>query len=152
MCQCSAMNCCNQNWGKNFGWVVKCRGQNKKEKWFCLLRKVLSHSTSVVHRPSTAMVGRSANIDCSIVSKLLTSSSPIPSDVTFKVVDKENQEETTLEAHKMILALHSDHFTNAFYGSGSMFKEEHLLISLKFATTLNEIGKTNLGNFFLRPK
>ena len=95
------------------------------------------------------MVGRSANIDWSIVSKLLTTSAPIPSDVTFKVVDKENQEETTLEAHKMILALHSDHFTNAFYGSGSMFKEEHLLISLKFATTLNEIGKTNLGNFCL---
>ena len=36
------------------------------------------------------MVGRSANIDWSIVSKLLTTSSPIPSDVTFKVVDKEN--------------------------------------------------------------
>ena len=78
------------------------------------------------------MVGHSFNIDWSIVSTLLTSSSPIPSDVTFKVMDKEDQEETTLEAHKMILALHSDHFKNAFYGSGSMFKEEHLLISLKF--------------------
>ena len=77
------------------------------------------------------MVGHSFNIDWSIVSTLLTSSSPIPSDVTFKVLDKEDQEETTLEAHKMILALHSDHFKNAFYGSGSMFKEEHLLISLK---------------------
>ena len=94
------------------------------------------------------MVGHSFNVDWSIVSTLQTFSSPIPSDVTFKVVDKEDQEETTLEAHKMILALHSDHFKNAFYGSGSMFKEEHLLISLKFATALNEIGKTNLGNFF----
>ena len=76
------------------------------------------------------MVGHSFNVDWSIVSTLLTSSSTIPSDVTFKVVDKEDQD-TTMEAHKMILALHSDHFKNAFYGSGSMFKEEHLLISLK---------------------
>ena len=76
------------------------------------------------------MVGRSFNVDWSIVSTLLTSSSPIPSDVTFKVVDKEDQD-TTMEAHKMILALQSDHFKNAFYGSGSMFKEEHLLVSLK---------------------
>ena len=82
------------------------------------------------------MVGHSFNVDWSIVSTLQTSSSPIPSDVTFKVVDKEDQEETTLEAHKMILALHSDHFTNAFYGSGSMFKEEHLLISLKIRNNL----------------
>ena len=76
------------------------------------------------------MVGHSFNVDWSIVSTLLTSSSTIPSDVTFKVVDKEDQD-TTMEAHKMILALHSDHFKNAFYGSGSMFKEEHLLVSLK---------------------
>ena len=76
------------------------------------------------------MVGHSFNVDWSIVSTLLTSSSTIPSDVTFKVVDKEDQD-TTMEAHKMILALHSDHFKNAFYGSGSMFKEEHLLISLE---------------------
>ena len=54
------------------------------------------------------MVGHSLNVDWSIVSTLLTSSSPIPSDVTFKVVDKEDQEETTLESHKMILALQSD--------------------------------------------
>ena len=29
-----------------------------------------------------------------------------------------------LEAHKMIVALHSDHFKNALYGSGVHFKEE----------------------------
>ena len=28
-----------------------------------------------------------------------------------------------LEAHKLIFALHSDHFKNAFYGSGTAFKE-----------------------------
>ena len=98
------------------------------------------------------MVGHSFNIDWSIVSTLLTSSSPIPSDVTFKVVDKEDQEETTLEAHKMILALHSDHFTNAFYGSGSMFREEHLLVSLKIRTEIIFDKQNKLGNFFLRPK
>ena len=98
------------------------------------------------------MVGHSLNIDWSIVSTLLTSSSPIPSDVTFKVLDKEDQEETTLEAHKMILALHSDHFKNAFYGSGSMFKEEHLLVSLKIRTEIIFDKLNKLGNFFLRPK
>ena len=89
-------------------------------------------SLSFSRKQTITMVGHSFNVDWSTVSTLLTSSSPIPSDVTFKVVDKEDQEETTLEAHKMILALHSDHFTYAFYGSGSMFREEHLLVSLEF--------------------
>ena len=31
---------------------------------------------------------------------------------------------TTFEAHKFILGLHSDHFNNAFFGSGVNFKEE----------------------------
>ena len=30
----------------------------------------------------------------------------------------------TFEAHKIILALHSDHFKNAFFGSGTFFKEK----------------------------
>ena len=29
-----------------------------------------------------------------------------------------------LEAHKMIVGLHSDHFKNALYGSGVNFKED----------------------------
>ena len=29
-----------------------------------------------------------------------------------------------LEAHKLILALHSDHFKNSFFGSGALFKEK----------------------------
>ena len=71
------------------------------------------------------MVGHSSNFDWSNqISTLFTSSSPIPSDIKFKVVDKEDGLVTTLDAHKIILALHSDHFKNAFYGSGIKFKEE----------------------------
>ena len=70
------------------------------------------------------MVGQSPNFDWSILSTLLTSSSTIPRDIKFKVVDKEDGLVTTLEAHKFILALHSDHFNNAFFGSGVNFKEE----------------------------
>ena len=70
------------------------------------------------------MVGRSPNFDWSSLSTLLTSSSPIPADIKFKVVDKEDGLVTILEAHKFILGLHSDHFNNAFFGSGVNFKEE----------------------------
>ena len=71
------------------------------------------------------MVGHSSNFDWSNqISALLTSSSPILGDIKFKVVDKEDGLETTLAAHKIILALHSDHFQNAFFGSGVKFKEQ----------------------------
>ena len=70
------------------------------------------------------MVGHSPNFDWSTLSTLLTSSSPIPADIKFKVVDKEDGLVTTFEAHKFILGLHSDHFNNAFFGSGVNFKEE----------------------------
>ena len=59
----------------------------------------------------------------SLLPSLLSTSSTIPTNITFKVVDKEEQEVAMLEAHKMIVALHSDHFKNAFYGSGTKFKE-----------------------------
>jgi len=61
------------------------------------------------------------NFDWSILSTLL---SPIPGDIKFKVVDKEDELETTLDGHKIILALHSEHFKNAFFGTGVMFKEQ----------------------------
>ena len=64
------------------------------------------------------------HFDWSPLSILLTNSSTIPTDITFKVVDKEEQVLATLEAHKMIVALHSEHFKNAFYGSGVKFKDE----------------------------
>ena len=71
------------------------------------------------------MVGHSSNFDWSNqISTLFTSSSPIPSDIKFKVVDKEDGLVTTLDAHKIILALHSDHFKNVFYGPEFKFKEE----------------------------
>ena len=70
------------------------------------------------------MVGHSHNFDWSTLSTLLTSSSPIPGDIKFKVVDKEDGLVTTFQAHKFILGLHSDHFNNAFFGSGVNFKEE----------------------------
>ena len=60
----------------------------------------------------------------SLLPSLLSTSTTIPTNITFKVVDKEDQVVANLEAHKMIVALHSDHFRNAIYGSGVNFKED----------------------------
>ena len=87
-------------------------------------RRKISICWSVVLRHLSAMVGHSHNFDWSTLSTLLTSSSPIPGDIKFKVVDKEDGLVTTFQAHKFILGLHSDHFNNAFFGSGVNFKEE----------------------------
>ena len=64
------------------------------------------------------------NFDWSLISALITPTSPIPGDIQFKVVDKVGQVLANFEAHKIILALHSDHFKNAFFGSGTFFKEK----------------------------
>ena len=85
-----------------------------------LLSKVQTSSSS----SSPSFTSSSNNFDWSQLSNLLTSSNTkIPTDVTFKVVDEQDELLTKLEAHKMIVALHSDHFKNAFYGSGTKFKE-----------------------------
>ena len=63
------------------------------------------------------------HFDWTLLPVLLATSSNIPTDITFKVVDKGEQVVAKFEAHKMIVALHSDHFRNAFYGSGTKFKE-----------------------------
>ena len=63
------------------------------------------------------------HFDWTLLPVLLATSSNIPTDITFKVVDKGEQVVANLEAHKMIVALQSDHFKNAFYGSGLKFKE-----------------------------
>ena len=81
------------------------------------------------------MVDRSPNFDWSILATLLTSSSPIPSDIKFKVVDKEDGLVTVFQAHKFIFGLHSDHFNNVFFGSGVNFKEkEDCTVVIKDAT------------------
>ena len=54
------------------------------------------------------------HIDWSLLSILPTNSSTIPTNITFKVVDKEEQVLANFQAHKMIIALHSEHFKNAF--------------------------------------
>ena len=76
---------------------------------------------TVEFQPST-MAGH--NFDWSLISALITPTSPIPGDIQFKVVDKVGQVLVNFEAHKIILALHSDHFKNAFFGSGTFFKEK----------------------------
>ena len=63
------------------------------------------------------------HFDWTLLPVLLATSSTIPTDITFKVVDKKEQVVAKFEAHKMIVALHSDHFKNFFYGSGVSFKE-----------------------------
>merc|ERR1719193_1165626 len=81
------------------------------------------------------MAGQSPNFDWSVLSTLLSSSSPIPGDVRFNVIDQEDKVVASLEAHKIILALHSDHFKNAFFGSGTMFKEsEDNIVVIKETT------------------
>jgi len=81
------------------------------------------------------MAGQSPNFDWSVLSTLLSSSSPIPGDVKFNVMDQEDKVVATLEAHKIILALHSDHFKNAFFGSGTLFKEnEDNIVQIKETT------------------
>ena len=70
------------------------------------------------------MAGQSPNFDWSIVSMLLNPSSNIPGDVKFQVIDRTGHVAAILEAHKIILALHSDHFKNVFFGSGVFFKEQ----------------------------
>ena len=77
------------------------------------------------------MAGQSPNLDWSVLSTLLTSSSPIPGDVQFDVMDQEDKEVASLKAHKIILALHSDHFKNAFFGSGTLFKEKNNIVEIK---------------------
>ena len=84
--------------------------------------------------------GPSLNFDWSIVSTLLDSSSPIPGDVKFKVVDNEDQVVATFEAHKFLLALHSSHFKNVFFGSGVFFKEEEENTLLIKETTKEAFG------------
>ena len=81
------------------------------------------------------MANESPNFDWSVLSTLLSSSSPIPGDIKFKVMDKEDKVVASLDAHKIILALHSDHFKNAFFGSGTMFKEsEENIVVIKETT------------------
>ena len=69
------------------------------------------------------MAGQEANFDWSIISTLLDPSSSIPGDVKLHVVDRQGQVVAVMEVHKIILALHSDHFKNTFFGSGLFFKE-----------------------------
>ena len=69
------------------------------------------------------MAGQEANFDWSIISTLLDPSSSIPGDVKLHVVDRRGQVVAVMEVHKIILALHSDHFKNTFFGSGLFFKE-----------------------------
>merc|ERR1712037_256940 len=71
-----------------------------------------------------AMAGQSANFDWSTsISMLLNPSSNIPGDIKFRVMDRAGKADDSMEAHKIILALHSDHFKNTFFGSGVFFKE-----------------------------
>ena len=67
--------------------------------------------------------GQTFNFDWSDLSTLLSTASSIPGDVKFNVVDQEDKVVASFEAHKIIIALHSDHFKNIFFGSGTLFEE-----------------------------
>ena len=83
------------------------------------------------------MSGQSANFEdwSTTISMLLNPSSNIPRDAKFQVMDRAGKVDVILEAHKIILALHSDHFKNAFFGSGIFFKEnEEGIVVIKDTT------------------
>ena len=71
------------------------------------------------------MKGRVPNFDWSILATLFdATSSLIPGDIEFKVVDQQDQVVDTLAAHKVILAVHSNYFRTAFFGTGTSFKDQ----------------------------
>ena len=70
------------------------------------------------------MKGGLSNFDWSILSTLFDTTSPIPGDIEFKVVDEQDEVVDTLPAHKVILAVHSNYFRAAFFGTGTMFKQD----------------------------
>ena len=70
------------------------------------------------------MKGRVSNFDWSILSTLLDTTSPIPGDIEFQVFDQQDQVVDILKAHKVILAVHTNYFRAAFFGTGTSFKEE----------------------------
>ena len=70
------------------------------------------------------MKGGLSNFDWSILSTLFDTTSPIPGDIEFKVVDEQDEVVDTLPAHKVILAVHSNYFRAAFFGTGTLFKQD----------------------------
>ena len=70
------------------------------------------------------MKGGLFNLDWSVLSTLFDTTSPIPGDIEFKVVDAQDQVVDSLPAHKVILAVHSVYFRAAFFGTGTFFKED----------------------------
>ena len=70
------------------------------------------------------MKGGRSNFDWSVLSTLFDTTSPIPGDIEFKVVDEQDEVVDTLPAHKVILAVHSNYFRAAFFGTGTMFKQD----------------------------
>ena len=81
------------------------------------------------------MKGRVSNFDWSILSTLLDTTSPIPGDIEFQVFDQQDQVVDILKAHKVILAVHTNYFRAAFFGTGTSFKEEKEGIVLIKETT-----------------
>jgi hypothetical protein len=62
------------------------------------------------------------NLNWSVVSSFRDDDSEIPTDITCRILDTEDEEVGTVRAHKMFLAAHSDFFRKAFYGSGKDMK------------------------------
>jgi len=77
-----------------------------------------------VNHLSASMAGHSSNFDWSNLASVLDPGSRIPGDVVFKIVDQEDKVVASFAAHRFVLALHSDHFNNVFFGSGVHFKEK----------------------------
>ena len=75
-----------------------------------------------------------ANMKWSRLSDFLEEDSEIPTDIAFEIVDESNTEIGTVKAHKFVLAVHSDFFRKAFFGSGLNFKESSGTVIIKETT------------------
>ena len=91
----------------------------------------------------------SLNFDWSQISSLFRPNfSHIPGDVTFKVLDEENQVVATYEAHKVILAVHSNYLKDIFFGSGVFNRGSNVMPTVVIKGTSKGAFKEFLGFFY----
>ena len=91
----------------------------------------------------------SLNFDWSQISSLFRPNfSHIPGDVTFKVLDEEDQVVATFEAHKVILAVHSNYLKDIFFGSGVFKRGSNVMPTVVIKGTSKGAFKEFLGFFY----
>ena len=91
----------------------------------------------------------SLNFDWSQISSLFRPNfSHLPGDVTFKVLNEEDQVVATFEAHKVILAVHSNYLKDIFFGSGVFNRGSNVMPTVVIKGTSKGAFKDFLGFFY----